>query len=96
MLKEPLTKAPVLAFAKPQLQYVLHTDASRDGLEGRLYQVQGTGLRPVTFVSRSLSLSERNYPTNKLEFLTFKWAVVDKLSDYLYGAKFEGGRTTIV
>uniref|UniRef100_A0A674CT74 Gypsy retrotransposon integrase-like protein 1 n=1 Tax=Salmo trutta TaxID=8032 RepID=A0A674CT74_SALTR len=88
-LKESLTKAPVLGFADPQLPYVLHVDASREGLGGVLYQDQGEGPRPVAFVSRSLTASERNYPAHKLEFLALKWAVVDKLHDYLYGAKFE-------
>uniref|UniRef100_A0A3B3QDK9 Gypsy retrotransposon integrase-like protein 1 n=1 Tax=Paramormyrops kingsleyae TaxID=1676925 RepID=A0A3B3QDK9_9TELE len=89
MLRKSLTEAPVLAFADPHLPYVLHVDACREGLGGVLYQDQGTGLRPVAFVSRSLTPSEKNYPTHKLEFLALKWAVVDKLHDYLYGAKFE-------
>ncbi|KAL4007883.1 hypothetical protein ACER0C_001735 [Sarotherodon galilaeus] len=88
-LKRRLTRAPVLAFANPQLPYVLHVDASREGLGGVLYQDQGEGLRPVAFVSRSLTPSEKNYPAHKLEFLALKWAVVDKLHDYLYGTKFE-------
>lgn len=88
-LKQRLTQAPVLAFANPQLPYVLHVDASREGLGGVLYQDQGEGLRPVAFVSRSLTPSEKNYPAHKLEFLAMKWAIVDKLHDYLYGTKFE-------
>ncbi|KAE8276918.1 Retrovirus-related Pol polyprotein from transposon opus Protease [Larimichthys crocea] len=88
-LKRRLTQAPVLAFADPQLPYVLHVDASQEGLGGVLYQDQGKGLRPVAFISRSLTLSERHYPAHKLEFLALKWAVVDKLHDYLYGTKFE-------
>lgn len=88
-LKQRLTNAPVLAFADPQLPYVLHVDASREGLGGVLYQDQGEGLRPVAFISRSLTPSERHYPTHKLEYLALKWAVVDKLHDYLYGVKFE-------
>lgn len=88
-LKRRLTQAPVLAFANPQLPYVLHVDASREGLGGVLYQDQGEGFRPVAFISRSLTLSEKNYPAHKLEFLALKWAVVDKLHDYLYGIKFE-------
>ena len=28
------------------------------------------------------------YTAHKLEFLALKWAVCDKLSDYLYGSKF--------
>lgn len=88
-LKVRLTQAPVLVFANSQLPYVLHVDACCEGLGGVLYQDQGQGLRPVAFVSRSLTPSERNYPVHKLEFLALKWAVVDKLHDYLYGAKFE-------
>ena len=60
-----------------------------DGLGGVLYQQHGDGLRPVAFISRSLSPSKKNYPAHKLEFLALKWAVVDRLHDYLYGASFE-------
>ena len=88
-LKARLTKAPVLAFADSRLPYTLHVDASCEGLGGVLYQDQGQGLRPVAFVSRSLTPCEKNYPVHKLEFLALKWAVVDKLHDYLYGVKFE-------
>ena len=88
-LKRSLTEAPVLAIANPKLPYVLHVDASREGLGGVLYQDEGQGLRPVAFVSRSLSPAEKNYATHKLEFLALKWAVTNKLHDYLYGVKFE-------
>uniref|UniRef100_A0A8C5LZN7 ribonuclease H n=1 Tax=Leptobrachium leishanense TaxID=445787 RepID=A0A8C5LZN7_9ANUR len=87
-LKESLTRAPVLAYADPHKPYELHVDASREGLGGVLYQEYGGLLRPVAYVSRSLTPSEKNYPTHKLEFLALKWAVVDKLKDYLYGAEF--------
>lgn len=43
----------------------------------------------MAFVSRSLTPSEKNYPAHKVEFLALKWAVVDKLHDYLYGTQFE-------
>jgi hypothetical protein len=88
-LKESLTKAPVLAFADPQLPYVPHVDTSREGLGGVLYQDHGEGLRSVAFMSRSLTTSEHNYPAHKLEFIVFKWAVVDKLHEYLYKVKFK-------
>lgn len=42
----------------------------------------------VSFASRSLSKSERNYSAHKLEFLALKWAVTDKFSDYLIGTHF--------
>ncbi|XP_038574937.1 uncharacterized protein LOC119902683 [Micropterus salmoides] len=83
-----LTHAPVLAFADPHKPYILHVDASLKGLGAVLYQDYPEGLRPVAFASRKLSPPERNYPIHQLEFLSLKWAVVDKFNDYLYGAKF--------
>uniref|UniRef100_A0A3Q1HDU2 Gypsy retrotransposon integrase-like protein 1 n=1 Tax=Acanthochromis polyacanthus TaxID=80966 RepID=A0A3Q1HDU2_9TELE len=83
-----LTSAPILAFANPQLPYILHTDACRDGLGAALYQEQGGRLRAIAYASRGLSKSEQNYPTHKLEFLALKWAVCEKFSDYLYGSSF--------
>ena len=83
-----LTHAPVLAFADPQKPYILHVDASLKGLGAVLYQEYPEGLKPVAFASRKLKPSERNYHIHQLEFLSLKWAVVDKLHDYLYGARF--------
>lgn len=40
------------------------------------------------WMSRSLEPTENNYSLYKLEFMALKWAVVDKLRDYLYGADF--------
>uniref|UniRef100_A0A8C5MY14 ribonuclease H n=1 Tax=Leptobrachium leishanense TaxID=445787 RepID=A0A8C5MY14_9ANUR len=56
-LKESLTRAPVLAYADPHKPYELHVDASREGLGGVLYQEYGGLLRPVAYVSRSLTPS---------------------------------------
>ncbi|KAJ8333963.1 hypothetical protein SKAU_G00412820 [Synaphobranchus kaupii] len=83
-----LTHAPVLAFADPTRPYVLHVDASLNGLGAVLNQEYPEGLRPVAFASRKLSQSEKNYPIHQLQFLALKWAVVDKFQDYLYGARF--------
>lgn len=83
-----LTSAPVLAFADATKPYILHVDASFDGLGAVLNQEYPEGLRPVAFASRKLCQSEKNYPVHQLEFLALKWAVVDKFHDYLYGARF--------
>ena len=34
------------------------------------------------------SHQRKNYPAHKLKFLALKWAITEKLHDYLYGAKF--------
>lgn len=87
-IKECLTNAPVLAFADPDKPYMLHVDASLTGLGAVLYQEHPEGLRPVAFASRKLSSSEKNYAIHQLEFLSLKWAVVEKFHDYIYGARF--------
>ena len=60
-----------------------------DGLGAVLYQYQDNQRRVIAYASRSLSPSERNYPTYKLEFLALKWAITDKFHEYLYGAEFQ-------
>ena len=69
-------------------RYRLHTDASLDGLGAVLYQKQDGKDRVISYASRRLSPSERNYPVHKLEFLALKRAVTDKFHDYLYGNQF--------
>uniref|UniRef100_A0A3Q1EKL9 Gypsy retrotransposon integrase-like protein 1 n=1 Tax=Acanthochromis polyacanthus TaxID=80966 RepID=A0A3Q1EKL9_9TELE len=87
-LIEKLTSSPVLGFADPKLQYILHTDASTTGLGAALYQEQEGQLRVIAYASRGLSASESRYPAHKLEFLALKWSVCEKFHDYLYGAHF--------
>lgn len=87
-IRDCLINAPVLAFADPTKMYILHVDASMNGLGAVLNQEYPEGLRPVAFASRKLKDSEHNYPVHQLEFLALKWAVVDKFHDYLYGAQF--------
>ena len=36
-----------------------------------------------------MSKAESHFPTHKLEFLTLKWAVVEKFHEYLYGWTFD-------
>ena len=85
---DKLTTAPVLGFANPKLPYILHADASTNGLGSALYQEQEGAMRVIAYVSRGLSKSESCYPTHKLEFQALKWAVTEKFADYLYGVNF--------
>lgn len=89
IIKEKLTSFPILSFADYSRPFELHTDASFKGLGAVLYQNQGRIKRVIAFTSRGLRPSETNYPAHKLEFLALKWAVCDKLHDYLYGNQFE-------
>ena len=78
-----------MAYADFKSPFILHTDASGDGLEAVLYQDQDCQRRVIAYASRSLSKSERNYPVHKLEFLALKWDITDKFHEYLYGAEFQ-------
>ena len=85
-LKEALCSSPVLGYADYTKPFILHTDASLDGLGAVLYQLDPSNkLRVIAYASRSLSKSERNYSVHKLEFLALKWAITDKFREYLYG-----------
>ena len=88
-LQRLCTEAPILAYADFKTPFILHTDASSEGLGAVLYQYQDNQRRVIAYASRSLSPSERNYPTHKLEFLALKWAITDKFHEYLYGAEFQ-------
>ncbi|PIK53019.1 hypothetical protein BSL78_10080 [Apostichopus japonicus] len=76
-LKDQLCSTPVLVFADFSKPFVVHTDASREGL-GVLYQEVHGRLHPVAYASRSFTPSERNYPAHKLQFLGLKWVVCEK------------------
>jgi transposase InsO family protein len=87
-LRDALAKPPILGYADFTRPFELHTDASALGLGAVLYQQQEGKSRVIAYASRSLGKAERNYPAHKLEFLALKWAVTEKLKDYLYGASF--------
>ena len=87
-LKEKLSSPPILAYADFSKPFILHTDASTDGLGVVLYQEQDGHERIIAYASRGLRNSEKHYPAHKLEFLCLKWAVTEKFHDYLYGNQF--------
>ena len=88
-LQRLCTESPMLAYADFKAPFILHTDASGDGLGAFLYQVQEGKQRVIAYASHSLTRSERNYPVHKLEFLALKWAITDKFHEYLYGSQFQ-------
>ena len=88
-LIQALTSPPILAYPDFTRQFILHTDASKDGLGAVLYQEDEDGvLRVIGYGSRSLTQAERSYHMHagKLEFLALKWSVCDHFRDYLFYA----------
>ena len=89
-LKALCTTVPILMYTNFSKPFKLHTDACGMGLGAVLYQTQEDGTEAViAYASRSLSKAESHYPAHKLEFLTLKWAVVEKFHEYLYGLTFD-------
>ena len=59
-------EAPVLAYADYTKPFIVHTDASMEGLGAVLLQSQEGKERVIAYASRRLSPSERNYPVHEL------------------------------
>ncbi|ROT84118.1 hypothetical protein C7M84_022694 [Penaeus vannamei] len=92
-LKNCLSLAPVLAFPKFDLPFILHTDASNVGLGAVLMQEHKGNLRPVGFASRVLTSAEKNYSVTDREMLAIVWAL--KYSEiYTRGTRSWSTRTT--
>ncbi|KAI4871899.1 hypothetical protein NFI96_003182 [Prochilodus magdalenae] len=85
---DQLTNPPVMAYPDLEKPFVLHVDASEDGLGAVLYQRQEGVLRVIGYGSRTLTTAEKNYKlhSGKLEFLALKWAITERFRDYLFHA----------
>eukprot|EP00253_Pinus_taeda_P030099 PITA_30099 len=82
-LKHLLTTAPILSIADPSKDYVLCTDASKEGLGGVLMQ-EG---RVIAYESRKLKEHEQKYSAYDLELAAIIHAM-KMWQHYLMGRKF--------
>ena len=84
MLKQACMNSPVLAFADYSKEFLLETDASKEGLGAVLSQKQDDGwFHLVAYGSWALTMHEKNYHSMKLEFLALKWAITEHFKEYL-------------
>ena len=84
ILKDKIQMAPMLVFPDFAKPFLLETDASKEGLGTVLSQKQNDGhYQPVAFGNCSLTPSEKNYHSSKLEFLTLKCSVTKHFKEYL-------------
>ena len=89
ILKRKIQSAPVLVFSDFDKPFMLETDASKEGLGAVLSQKQSGGCyHLVAFGSRSLTPSEKNYHSSRLEFLPLKWSVTEHFKEYLTHSPF--------
>ena len=83
-LKQACMSSPVLAFANYTWDFLLETDASKEGLGVVLSQKQADGhYHLVAYGSWALSAHEKNYHSTKLEFLALKWVIMEHFKEYL-------------
>ncbi len=86
-LKEALVNAPVLAYPRHEVPYVLQVDASNYGMGGVLTQFYNGEEHPIAYFSRKFTTSEKDYAIMERECL----AMVESIKhfrEYLYGRRF--------
>jgi hypothetical protein len=74
-LKERLLRKLTLIYPDFENPFFISTDASGYGLGAALAQQCGKRLLPVSFASKVLSKTERNYSAAKREALAVVWAL---------------------
>ena len=82
-LKRRLASAEVLAPPNMEVPFILYTDASYAGFGAALHQKTDKE-RPILYISRLVTATERHYAPTELECACLVWAV-EKLSHYLDG-----------
>ena len=88
-LKKKLISNDVLIFYDPRLPLRIDCDASSYGLGACLSHVDQNGVdRPIEFISRTLSPTERRYSQIDREALSIVWSV-KRFHRYVYARPFE-------
>ena len=83
-----LFSTPVLALYDPNARTTVSADAFSHGLGAVLLQEQANeDVKPVSYISRSLSWTEERYVQIEKKALAFTWAC-ERFSDFLVGLKF--------
>ena len=82
-MKKEIARAPILAYYNPKKETILQTNASIKGLGACLLQNQ----KPVYFVSKVLTETQRGYVAIEIESLAVGW-VKDKFHHFLYASHF--------
>ena len=86
--KQEISSPRVLTPYDPSLPLILATDASPYGLSGVLsHRLPNGDEKPIFFISRSLTQSEKNYSQLDKEATAVYWAC-KKFFNYIYGRKF--------
>ena len=83
-LKEALVTAPVLAYPRPEGQFILDTDSSGWAVGAVLSQVQDNAEKVIAYFSKALSKAEQDYCVTRKELLAVVLAL-ENFHPYVYG-----------
>ncbi|MBW0531918.1 hypothetical protein O181_071633 [Austropuccinia psidii MF-1] len=91
-IKYALTNAPLSLIPDWKLPFKLYIDASGEGLDAALHQVQIVNAKPyegpICFISRKIKPTEARYGASLMKCLCLVWAL-EKLNCYFDGSVFE-------
>lgn len=87
-LQEKLTSAPVLRHYDENAPIQIRADASLNGLGAIILQQFDGNWYPLSYQSRRLSISEKNYTISELELLAVVFAL-KKFRHYIFGKRFQ-------
>ena len=79
--------APILSSPNFNERFIIQCDASDCGLGGFLTQMIDGKESVISFISRSLSTSKKNYSATEKELLAFLFCI-DKFRPYVEGTRF--------
>ncbi|KRX24114.1 Retrovirus-related Pol polyprotein from transposon 17.6 [Trichinella nelsoni] len=86
--KRALTTAPILAFPRFDIPFIIDTDASETGIGAVLSQKHDPeGERVIAYASRTLSKTERKYSTTRKELMSIVY-FTKLFRPYLVGQRF--------
>ncbi|KAK6172537.1 hypothetical protein SNE40_016172 [Patella caerulea] len=87
LLKQSLTRPPVLSFPLPQETFILDTDASNVAVGAVLSQTQNGEERVISYGSKRLGPAQERYCVTRRELLAIV-TFTDKYKHYLLGRRF--------
>ena len=87
LVKDELSKTPVLALYDPNRESTVSADASCYGLCAVIRQRTDGTLRPMAYASRAMTSTEQRYSQIEKEVLATTWSL-ERFTDYLYGMSF--------